>query len=198
MKRVAMLRARAPRQRGTSLVEVLVALTLVAVTMMGLLGLQLRSMAFQKDTLDRRTAALIAADFAERVASNYRAFQDLGYGGQRYNPLLGDLVVTVAPTCATASACTPAEVAARDWWRLQREVAARLPGGAAVLAAPPPLSAGGNVGFVEVFIGWSEPQREQTLSPTLTGLDRIDPVCRLAAINITDLNYRCYRAAVFP
>lgn len=184
----------ARRQAGSSLIEVLVSLTLVAVTMMGLLALQLRTMVQQKDSHDRRMAVVLAADFSERMAANYRGFQDAAFNGLASAPgsALGS-----APGCANDSDCTEAEAAARDWWNLRRQVQARLPGGA-VFARTQLLLAGGNADFVELIVGWSDPQREQGLSPTLTGADRFDPVCQLPAANLNDLSYRCFRVAVYP
>ena len=72
------------RQRGATLIEVLVSLLLVAVTMLGLLGLQLRSQTFQKDSIDRRNAALIASDFLERATGNFAGFRAGLYNGLLY------------------------------------------------------------------------------------------------------------------
>ena len=67
-------RQAAPYGRGSSMIEVLVALALVAFTMLGLLAIQLRTQGMQKDSLDRRAAALIAADFLERATGNSAGF----------------------------------------------------------------------------------------------------------------------------
>jgi hypothetical protein len=70
------------RQAGSSLIEVLIALGLVAVTMLGLLGLQLRSLGTQKDSLDRRAAAVLVGGFADRVSVNFNAFIAGEYDGR--------------------------------------------------------------------------------------------------------------------
>ena len=54
-------------QAGLSMIEVLVSLTIVAFGVLGLLGLQARALSFQRDSFDRRTAAEMVAQLAERI-----------------------------------------------------------------------------------------------------------------------------------
>lgn len=172
------------RERGTSLVEVLVALTLVAVTMLGLLGLQFRAMAQQKDSFDRRNAALIVSDFAERVTANYAGFEAGSYSGLAFDSSATALPAAPAP-CAPG--CTPAQVAALDLWALQRDVATRLPGGAAWVDTP------ANTPWVVITVGWIDPQRT---AANAVGPFAVDPVCQ--PLGVTDQRMRCYIARAYP
>lgn len=182
-------------QRGATLIEVLVSLTLVAVTMLGLLGLQLRSISFQKDSADRRTAAFIAADFAERVAANFRGFASDRFAARTY--VAGGTLPSV-PSCGSTTACTEVQVADRDFAHLAREVTNRLPGGSVYLNTVRLNGADTFVSNVQIVVAWVDPQREQSLSPALTGSARIDATCSLPFVAITDVSYRCYLAAVYP
>ena len=58
-------------QAGLSMIEVLVSLTIVAFGVLGLLGLQARALSFQRDSFDRRTAAEMVTQFAERMRANH-------------------------------------------------------------------------------------------------------------------------------
>lgn len=177
------------RQGGATLIEVLVSLTLVAVTMLGLLGLQLRSMGFQKDSLDRRTAALIAADFSERVAANFPGFSNSGFAARVFAP---GAVVDAVPGCVNAAACTDAEVAERDWWHLTREVSRRLPGGAVYLNTNLLGGAGTFVDNVQIVVAWSDPRRADNPIPVAAN------ACALPFVAIVDPTYQCYMAAIYP
>ncbi len=53
------------------MIEVLVSLTIVAFGVLGLLGLQARALSFQRDSFDRRTAAEMVAQLAERIRANH-------------------------------------------------------------------------------------------------------------------------------
>ena len=58
-------------QAGLSMIEVLVSMTIVAFGVLGLLGLQARALSFQRDSFDRRTAAEMVAQLAERMRANH-------------------------------------------------------------------------------------------------------------------------------
>lgn len=175
-------------QRGASLIEVLVALALVAFTMLGLLALQLRSQGFQKDSIDRRNAAIIASDFLERATANFSGFRNGLYDNLAYT---GGLVA--APTaCVNPLACTVAEVQQWDWFALQRSVLARLPGGIAFVESPV-LGGSTSPSVLQVTVGWVDPLRDD---PNLTvGSVVRDPECPAV---VTDVRIRCYNARAYP
>jgi type IV pilus assembly protein PilV len=172
------------RQAGSSLIEVLIALGLVAVTMLGLLGLQLRSLGTQKDSLDRRAAAVLVGGFADRVSVNFNAFIAGDYDGSMAPT---DAPPTTVTTCATLDTCTEANVAARDWDLFQIEVRNRLPGGVAYLVS--------TATDVRITVGWNDPRRTDAASGGVAAGD-IDPTCN--AVGLANDSYRCYAARVSP
>lgn len=183
----------ASAQRGASLIEVLIALTLVAVTMLGLLALQLRSMGLQKDSLERRNAALLATAFAERMTANFAGFENNNYSGDL---LIGATTDPTAPSDCAAAVCTPAEIAARDIAAFRRQVRAALPGG--VIAVRP--AAADSRQPVRVTVGWRDPRRADET-------DQRDALCEAAGLfgpdtatpDVADVAaYRCFRIAVYP
>jgi type IV pilus assembly protein PilV len=174
----------APRhpQGGSSLVEVLIALTLVALTMLGLLGLQLRSLSLQKDSFDRRNAASIVAGFAERITANYAGFETAAYNGLAFNA--ADAPPSALVACAT---CTAAQVAVRDWQMLQLEVRQRLPAGVAFVNTP------ANGQWTSIVVGWQDLTRRSEFAVAALVPD---PVC--AGVGVVDTSYRCYSANIYP
>jgi type IV pilus modification protein PilV len=176
-------------QAGSSLIEVLIALGLVAVTMLGLLALQLRTLGLQKDSLDRRAAAVLVGGFADRVSVNFTAFRAGGYDttGADLGPT--DTPPASTTACGTATNCTPAEVAARDWALFQIDVRNRLPQGVAFLRS--------DATGTQITVGWFDPARTdaQTGSAAAGAAGR-DAAC--TAVGLSDDNYRCYSARVSP
>lgn len=174
------------RQVGSSLIEVLIALGLVAVTMLGLLGLQLRSLGTQKDSLDRRAAAVLVGGFADRVSVNFTAFTAGNYNGSM-GPTDAPPAAGAVTACATLATCTEANVAARDWDLFQIEVRNRLPVGVAYLTS--------TATDVRITVGWNDPRRTDAQSG---GVDAgtIDPAC--TAVGLNNDSYRCYSARVSP
>lgn len=181
-------------QRGSSLIEVLISLVLVAVTMLGLLGLQLRSMSLQKDSLDRRNAAILVSNLADRISGNFDGFVAGAYGGR--SMVFADAPPATTTACASTATCTNAEMGLRDWELFQMEVRNRLPNGIADVR----LGAGGAA--IVVTVGWLDPQRVQE-APQLQGTvvdvlpaDGVDDAC--AAVGVNRADFRCYVANVFP
>ena len=57
-------------QRGFSLVEVMVALFVLSIAMLGIAGLQITSKRANFEAVQRTTATLLAQEFLERIRSN--------------------------------------------------------------------------------------------------------------------------------
>jgi Tfp pilus assembly protein PilV len=146
--------------------------------MLGLLGLQLRSMAMQKDSLDRRTAAALATFAVERISSNYAAFMQGAYGGGA--PLLYQATSHGPPPPAVSDA-----TAAADWSALTSRVSSQLPDGLAYVATPSSRSS------VTVVIGWTDPRRPELEAG-------VDPVCALAVGAAVSTAKRCFAIVAHP
>jgi len=173
------------RQTGSSLIEVLIALGLVAVTMLGLLAMQLRTLGLQKDSLDRRAAAVLVGGFADRVSANFAGFRDENYNNLAFGPTA--LLPAAVSTCDDADRCTPKEVAERDWDLFRIEVRSRLPGGVAFVTSAATDAV--------ITVGWSDPRRTD---PAAGGeaAGSFDPVC--VAAGLSNDSYRCYAARTTP
>jgi len=164
------------RQRGLSMIEILVSLTIVAFGLLGLAGLQARSMSFQKDSFDRKAATELATQLTERVMANYDGFRA---GNYVLAMLPADATPAAVPACVDPQNCTATEIATRDWamWRI--DLRRRLPVSAAYLETP--LVNGQRVDL-RLTLAWQEGQ-------TTDG--NPDPVCSLQPVNIQDPTYRC-------
>jgi type IV pilus assembly protein PilV len=167
-------------QRGVSMIEVLVALIVVAFGLLGLAGLQARSMSFQKDSFDRKAATEVATQLTERVIANYDWFRT----GQYNRTMLPAAAVPAAiPACGNALNCTAAEIANRDWAMWQIDLRRRLPVSGAYLVAP------ANAVELRLTVAWQEGQ-------TTDG--NPDPVCSAAPVNIQDPTFRCATWVIHP
>lgn len=109
------------RLRGFTLVEVLVALVVLAVGMLGIAGLYVESLRAGRTSIYRTTAVTLAADMADRIRANPNAqasYTGAGPGSAAFNCVNG------------AARCAPDEMAQDDWFLWQQDLQARLPLGA--------------------------------------------------------------------
>lgn len=144
------------RSRGFSLVEVLVALFVLSVGMMGVAALFVSSLQYSGSAILRTRAINLADDMADRIRAN-------GISGASYVTALTD-AGTNTKYCSdtntgTAATCTEAELAIHDVYTWKQAIAGEslgLPGGqgsvAQNTATDPPT--------YTITISWTE--REET------------------------------------
>lgn len=115
------MRSAAKTWAGFTLIEVLVALVVMAVGMLGIAGLYVEGLRAGRTAVYRTTAVALAADMADRIRANAGAgdaYAGTGPGSDAFD------CVNVA------AACSPDEMAQDDWFRWLADLQARLPQGA--------------------------------------------------------------------
>jgi type IV pilus assembly protein PilV len=170
------------KQRGLSMIEILVTLTIVAFGLLGILGLQARALSFQKDSFDRKAAAELVAQLAEVMRSNQTGFNE-----GRYNRDLEAANATPGAVTTCVAPCSFAAVATRDLDEWLIELRRRLPASGAYVrwnAADPTA--------VVVTLAWAEP-----LAVAAAGQDAVCDALRGGGATIP-LNFRCYQSRIHP
>lgn len=135
------MKARMRRQQGISLIESLIAMVVMALGILGIVGVQMRTLTDTQSGVRRAQAIRLIDDLGERLQNNPDALNNLA----TYTTSPG------AGTDCAAAACTPAQLAAFDirQWRLN--VAAALPEGSATVFIPK-----GGARQLGVMVGWNE------------------------------------------
>lgn len=132
MAHIKMLRP----ERGMSLIEVMVAVLVFSIGLLGIAMLQMRGAQFTKDSSSRTTAIVLARSLAESMRANPSvAIPPKGVDSAYLYD--GSTTYTDAD-CATTDLKTPADIAKRDLACWQRALVKNLP--------PPP--AGGSLATV--------------------------------------------------
>lgn len=188
-----MTRAPGLRIAGFSLIEVLIAMFVVATGILALAALLQAATRHSKMGELRATAALLAGDIADRLRAN-AAGARLGPAG--YDLAADDFPSPPAPAparaaCTRDTPCGEADLAWADLADWTARVAVTLPKGSARIrfrAGRPPVP-----DTVDVWVGWADPL---TLSPG-RAIDRSGAECP-AAWTATEPSVRCVYLQVAP
>jgi type IV pilus assembly protein PilV len=135
------------RQLGFTMVEVLVALVVLAIGLLGIAALYLNSLQAGRTAIYRTEAVTLAADIADRIRMN-RSAQNA------YGTAFTDVEVAV-PACETTGGCTDAELATTDISGWKTAITERLPEGEGQVVVTPPIAPGEPTSYV-VTVRWSE------------------------------------------
>lgn len=134
------------RVGGFTLIEVLIALIIMSVGMLGIAGLYVHSMQAGRTSLFRHQAVLLAGDVADRIRANTQAFGAYAGGGVNNNCVDGGVN------------CNAADMAANDIFLWQQQAAETLPNGQVGVvfnnAVVPPT--------YQITVTWNEPGETMT------------------------------------
>lgn len=135
-------------QRGSTLIEILVALVLTAIGMLGLAGTIVATVGLHKVAEHRSTAALLAEDIAERMRANADGARDGGYA------LSAPFAAALAPgvgDCSATQACAPAVLAASELAEWTARLRQSLPSGTGHIRVDAALW------VADVWVAWVDP-----------------------------------------
>jgi type IV pilus assembly protein PilV len=135
------------KQSGFSMVEVLVALVVLAIGLLGIAALYLNSLQSGRTAIYRTQAITLAADLADRIRMNRTA-------QAAYGTLFADAEAVVG-SCSTTGGCADADLASTDLANWKAAVAQQLPNGEGQVAVTMPVAAGEPTTYV-VTVRWAE------------------------------------------
>jgi type IV pilus assembly protein PilV len=110
--------------RGFTLIEVLIAMVILAVGLLGIAALQAVGLRTNHSALLRSQATLFAYDMADRMRANTQGFA----AGNYNNP-----AATPVSSCETTAGCTPAQMATHDMSVWSTALSQTLPAGAGIV-----------------------------------------------------------------
>ena len=129
------------------MVEVLVALVVLTIGLLGIAALYLNSLQSGRTAIYRTQAVNLAADLADRIRANRTA-------QAAYGTLFADAEVEVAG-CFTTGGCIDTDLASSDLSRWKGTLAQLLPNGQGQVVVALPLAAGEPANYV-VTVRWAE------------------------------------------
>lgn len=144
----------ATRQRGIAMIESLVAIVVMALGILGILGVQMRTLTDTQTSVRRTQAIRLIEDMSERMKVNPNALNNLA----SYVSAFSD-----TPTPGSCiSGCTAAQQASYDLAIWKQTVASSLPLGQASIFLAPGETQDSNRRQLGVIISWRENERAGT------------------------------------
>ncbi|WP_382158865.1 type IV pilus modification protein PilV [Hydrogenophaga sp. ANAO-22] len=141
---------KASSQRGVSLIEALVALLVLALGIMGMAGIQTRTLVESRTTNSRALALQMADDLLDRMQAN----SALRINPPAVSPYLAAWgALAAAPVNCFAAGCNGAQLAAFDLVQWKASLARVLPGGDARV-----FRSNTDATQFGILIGWTETQ----------------------------------------
>lgn len=150
----------ARQQQGMTLIEILVAIVVLSIGLLGLAGLQLKGMQVNQGSVYRWQAAMLAEDLADRMRAD------------RAGALAGNYTLAATPAAgasAPTSGAVGTQAAINDW--LARVAA--LPRGNATIAAPAAGATAGST-VITITVGWTDTRAEKGAGKTSATPGRFD------------------------
>ena len=178
------------RQRGITLIESMVALVIAALGILGILGVQTRTLTDTQTSVRRAQAVRLIEDLGERLSISPNALTDINAYPSNFTNL------PAVTSCAAN--CTPAQLAAYNVASWKQAVQNTLPLGQASIFFAPGEGAGTqpNRRQLGVMISWREnendPAAAAIFTPDSTGSAGIScPTNRICHLQYIQLNSRC-------
>lgn len=184
---------RIKREAGTTLIEIMVSVVVIAVGLLGLASMQINALKFQQTASQRSEAIQSSYDLADRMRVNFvftrpelyaneRTANETKYTSKNTYAAGSSSAHTAPNNCnrvVAGGACTTEQVAANDLADWQLNLKRRLAGGAGYVE---PVSGTANSTF-DVTVMWLEPT-----------LDAVDSTCPKDAA--TPKGVRCFKVRI--
>lgn len=185
VKKAKTIRPKRHLQLGASLVEVMIAIVIASFALLGLAGLQVSALRYQKVANYHSQASQFAAEMADRMRANTEGARLGAYSVPAGNYSSAPPTLQAAAACADARSCARANTAVQDILNWRRNLNANMAGGWGLVR--------GDVanGFtIQVYYreGVVEGAAQAALPP--------DPRC--TAAQPSDTNVRCFTTVFFP
>lgn len=174
-------------QRGVSLIESLVAIVVTALGILGILGVQMRTLADTQTGVRRAQAIRLIEDLSEHTKANPNALSNFN----SYLLAWGTPPAIVVNCKSTA--CTSDQLALYDLAQWRQSVTSSLPNADATIFAVPDETVAGNNRQLGVMISWRENEKNTetgaifkiTAANTGAAACPADRICHLQYVQLT-------------
>jgi type IV pilus assembly protein PilV len=129
LMRPARRATRCSRSLGFTMLEVLVAILVIAIGLLGMAALQMNALRMGQSAYHRSVASQLAYDMSDRMRGNFAGVIAFGYNRTGVATDYADAVAA----CTTTAGCIAADLAKNDAYEWQQQVRALLPSAEAIV-----------------------------------------------------------------
>ncbi|WP_187408421.1 type IV pilus modification protein PilV [Saccharophagus sp. K07] len=145
------------KQKGSSLIEVMISLFVLAIGLLGILGMQVKSMKFNQSADTYGRAIVLANDIAERIRGNPK----------NATAYASTAIPATAPTsCSTSAfdtpACSPADLVNWDLFNWSNAVQKSLPAGSGEIS----LKTQGTQSYIQIIVSFDDSRATDDSTPS--------------------------------
>ncbi len=166
-------RLNASREQGFTLIEVMIAVLILSVGLLGLAGLQVAALQNNQNAFMRSQATALAYDLADRMRANV-----LGTISGNYNPANAG----VNGNCGTTTGCSPQAMAENDLNQWNANIGQYLPMGEGFVCIDSTPNDGANatnpacdgVGTQYAIKIWWDENKDGVITTTATNMERLE------------------------
>jgi type IV pilus assembly protein PilV len=183
-------------QRGVGMIEVLISITITAFALLGLAGLQMAALKYQKVAHFRSLGSQLGADMADRVRANATSITTtVGGGAVSYatSDKYSATPPTDVPSCTInpgVACATPQDIVKKDIYEWRLALSRALAGGWGSVSAYDPTP-GPNQG-ITVTVYYNEPDR------ALASAMAADCDSSVFSADVVQSQMRCFKTTVMP
>jgi type IV pilus assembly protein PilV len=142
------------QQRGSSLLEVLIAILVMSVGMLGMAGLTAASSSYNKLAQIRSTSMLLVSDYADRARANITGFDAGDFAINTTYTNTRTLLTATGCTNASTAACNSTTMATLDKNQWRNLLRLGLPGGDAYVITGTDANTGQR--NMDIWVMWTE------------------------------------------
>lgn len=154
------------KQQGFSLMESLVSIVIMALGILGILGVQMRTLADTQNGVRRAQAIRLIENLSEKIKVNPSPLATTVFATYRVS---APGPMATPPACTAA--CTPAQLAQHDIATWKQQVINTLPGGDAIVFAADDETDPNNRRQLGILISWQQKEKENVgnfIAPFIT------------------------------
>jgi len=122
---------------GFTLIEVLIAMLVLAVGLLGLASLQVKSLSNTQSAYNRSLATMLAYDLVERMRANI--IEARKYEASAYITITPPTLATAQANCYIATGCSENRMANNDLFEWNQAVTFNLPSGVVAITVVAPI-----------------------------------------------------------